>query len=487
MPVRGSALTESRTRDVPADLSMYQPTASFGQRLRQLRVRAGLSQAALAERAGLAVAAVAALERGVRRSPYAQTVGALAEALGLTSEERADLADASGRSVPPGSTVTPRPTVVVPVPPPRLPTPLTSLIGREVEAGTARAILDPSASTVRLLTLVGPGGVGKTRLALAVATRLGGTFNDGVVFVDLAPFRDHRLVPATMCWPLGLREAGVLRRLDGMAVAVELGAARTAMLSPVALLRRLEHRLGLLTGGSADLPERQRTLRNTLVWSYELLDEAERTLFSRLSVFIGGWTLDAAEMVCAGGAVPSADVLDVLGSLTDKSLVQRIGGSIGEPRFGMLETIREYADECLGNSGEARAICELHRDWCLKLVEQDRDLSDFGSAQIKRLDLEQDNLRAALRWSIGCDEAEAGLRLGIGCFSLWYVRGRYAEGREWLGELLGLASSAACLPVHRGRALALAGYLASLEGQTATSDSLLHEGLATAERAGDAH
>jgi non-specific serine/threonine protein kinase len=179
-------------------------------------------------------------------------------------------------------------------------------------------------------------------------------------------------------------------------------------------------------------------------------------------------------------------VLDVLGSLTDKSLVQRIGGSIGEPRFGMLETIREYADECLGNTGEARAICELHRDWCLKLVEQERDLSDFGSAQIKRLDLEQDNLRAALRWSIGCDEAEAGLRLGIGCFSLWYVRGRYAEGRDWFGELLGLASSAACLPVHRGRALALAGYLASLEGQTATADSLLHKGLATAEQADDA-
>src|SRR5258708_16782205 len=112
------------------------------------------------------------------------------------------------------------------------------------------------------------------------------------------------------------------------------------MLSPVALLGRREHGLGLLTGGSADLPERQRTLRNTLVWSYELLDEAERTLFSRLSVFIGGWTLDAAEVVCSGGALPSADVLDVLGSLTDKILVQRMGGSIGEPRVCLVETSR---------------------------------------------------------------------------------------------------------------------------------------------------
>src|SRR5258708_10466704 len=151
----------------------------------------------------------------------------------------------------------------------------------------------------------------------------------------------------------------------------------------------------------------------------------------------------------------------------------------------MLETIREYADECLGNTGEARAICELHRDWCLKLVEQERDLRDFGSAQIKRLDLEQDNLRAALRWSIGCDEAEAGLRLGIGCFSLWYVRGRYAEGRAWFGELLGLASSAACLPMHRGRALALAGYRASLERQPPTADARLPNGHATAGPAGD--
>src|SRR5260370_20705853 len=134
-----------------------------------------------------------------------------------------------------------------------------------------------------------------------------------------------------------------------MPLAIERAAARIRKLSSVALLRRLEHRLGLLTGGSADLPERQRTLRNTLVWSYELLDEAERTLFRRLSVFVGGWTLESAEMVCSGGALPSADVLDVLGSLTDRSLVQRIGGSIGEPPFRMLETIHEYSDELLGN------------------------------------------------------------------------------------------------------------------------------------------
>ncbi len=554
---------------------MHQPTASFGQRLRLLRVRAGLSQAALAERAGLAVAAVAALERGVRRSPYAQTVGALAEALGLTSEERAALADASGRSVPPGSTVTPRPTVVVPVPRPRLPTPLTSLIGREVEAGTARAILDPSASTVRLLTLVGPGGVGKTRLALAVATRLGGTFTDGVVFVDLAPLRDHRLVPATMCWTLGLREAGgqsahdlllahlaerqmllvldnfehllgasallaellagcarlalmvtsrtalnlrgerrfevaplappaadvqsaeevafspavqlfrerasavapdfaldattaaavagVCRRLDGMPLALELAAARIPMLSPAGLLRRLERRLDLLTGGPSDLPERQRTLRDTLAWSYELLDEAERTLFRRLSVFVGGWTLESAEMVCSGEHLPAVDVLNVLGSLTDKSLVQRLGGPIAEPRA---------------------AARRRHVDWYLALAERLAP-ERFDPAQVAILKHEQDNLRAALDWAREHREVALGLRMAGALAGFWWVNGYPREGSAWLDPLLALAEGAEVPTAVRGKALHGAAVLANAQGEYARSKAQLTQSVALFRESGD--
>ena len=576
---------------------MHQPTASFGQRLRQLRVRAGLSQAALAERAGLAVAAVAALERGVRRSPYAQTVGALAEALGLTSEERAAFADASGRSVPPRSTVTPHPTVVVPVPLPRLPTPLTSLIGREVEAGTAQAILDPSASTVRLLTLVGPGGVGKTRLALAVATSLGGAFTDGVVFVDLAPLRDHRLVPATVCWTLGLREAGgqsahdlllahlaerqmllvldnfehllgasallaellagcarlvlmvtsrtalnlrgerrfevaplappaadvqsaekvalspavqlflerasavapdfalhatnaaavagVCRRLDGMPLALELAAARIPMLSPAGLLRRLERRLDLLTGGSADLPERQRTLRNTLEWSYELLDEAERTLFRRLSVFVGGWTLESAEMVCSGENLPSADVLNVLGSLTDKSLVQRMmGGSIGEPRFGMLETIREYGLEQLEACDETAAARQRHLDWYLALAERLAP-ERFDLAQAAILKHEQDNLRAALDWACEHREVALGLRMAGALAGFWWVNGYQREGSAWLDPLLASTEGAEVPTAVRAKALHGAAVLANAQGEYARSKALLTQSAALFRESGD--
>ncbi len=573
---------------------MHQPTDSFGQRLRQLRVRAGLSQAALAERAGLAVAAVAALERGVRRSPYAQTVGALAEALGLTSEERAAFADASSRSVPPRSTVAPHPTVSVPVP--RLPTPLTSLIGREVEAAAARALLDPSASTVRLLTLVGPGGVGKTRLALAVATSLGGAFADGVVFVDLAPLRDHRLVPATMCWTLGLREAGgqsahdllmahlaerqmllvldnfehllgaraflaellagcprlalivtsrtalnlggerrfrvaplvppaadvqspeqvalstavqlfherasavapdfaldasnaaavagVCRRLDGMPLALELAAARIRTLSPVALLRRLEHRLGLLTGGAADLPERQRTLRNTLEWSYELLDDAERTLFRRLSVFVGGYTLEATETVCWGDDLAAQDILEVVSALVDNSLVRGVDSGDDELRFEMLETVREYGLEQLEACGETAAARRRHFDWYLKLAERVAP-ARFERAQAAILKQEQDNLRAALDWASEHREVAMGLRLAGALAGFWWVSGYPREGCAWLDPLLALAEGAEVPGPVRAKALHGAAVLANAQGDYARSKAQLKQSEALFRESGD--
>ncbi|HET6316806.1 MAG TPA: helix-turn-helix domain-containing protein, partial [Chloroflexota bacterium] len=201
--------------------SLEQPKPSFGSLLRTLRLRARLTQELLAERAGVSVATIAALEEGLRRRPYPNTVAALAEALGLSAEERAALqavVPLRGQpEAPPTSTPTarrqtpppePPPDVVRSMPPVSIPRPPTPLIGRETDVAAAAARLDPVASGVRLLTFVGPGGVGKSRLAMAVAARLVAAYADGVVFVDLAPLHDHRLVPATIAHALQVRESG---------------------------------------------------------------------------------------------------------------------------------------------------------------------------------------------------------------------------------------------------------------------------------------
>jgi len=380
--------------------------------------RAGLSQAELAERANLSPAAVTTLERGVRSLPYPRTVQALSEALGLSAAEHADLVAAahrSARSRQPPASVLDEPLTQATLP---LPVWLTSFVGRELEVEAVRSRLAPDEAAERLLTLVGPGGVGKTRLAVAAAAALGPAYPDGIVFVDLAPFQDARLVPASIARALGLRESGgrsareqlleylrqrrvllvldnfehlleaaplvpellrqcphvavlvtsrsalhtqgeqrfvvaplatssaeartaeqtistspaaqlfvdraqavaadfavneqhapviaeICRRLDGIPLAIELAAARAGLLRPDALLRRLERRLPLLTGGARDLPARQQTLRKTLAWSHDLLDPGAQVLFRRLAVFAGGWTLEAAEAVCADAERPA--------------------------------------------------------------------------------------------------------------------------------------------------------------------------------------
>jgi predicted ATPase len=438
-----------------------------------------------------------------------------------------------------------------------LPAELSSRVGREEEL----VQLTRRLATTRLLTLVGPGGVGKTRLALGVAANQAGAYADGVVFVDLAPLRDPHLVPATIARSLKVGESGsrsarelllaflrgrqlllvldnfehllgaapvvtellhacpqvavlvtsrtalrvrgeqrfmvpplatpaaeatvtdqdfaawpavrlfveraqavaaefalsgtnapavatICRRLDGLPLAIELAAARVPMLPPEALLRRLDRRLSVLTGGALDLPERQQTLRATLAWSYELLAPGDQVLFRRLAVFAGGWTLEAAEAMYADSEMPAHEVLDHLHSLLDHSLVRRLGEADNEPRYGMLETIREYALEQLEAATEANMMRERHLTWCLAYAESTESELRGPRQQhvLARLELEHDNMRSALSWSLlrpptDAHHPETALRLGGALARFWSVRGYIAEGNAWLERVVNAANT----------------------------------------------
>ncbi|HEX5849945.1 MAG TPA: hypothetical protein VFY59_12185, partial [Rubrobacter sp.] len=252
---------------------------------------------------------------------------------------------------------------------------------------------------------------------------------------------------------LDAREAPVVAeiclRLDGLPLAIELAAARVKLLPPEALLARLEKRLPFLAGGPRDLPARQRTLGDTIRWSYDLLDEDEQRLFRRLSVFDGGCILPAIESVCGpGGGGPG--VLDDVTSLIDNNLLRRVEDEAGMVRLAMLETIREYALDRLRECGEEHAVRRVHASYFLALAEEANPHLTTAE-QMRWLDLletEHNNLRAALRWSLQNEDVETTLRLAGALWRFWYVRGHLGEGKRWLDLALDLEAGDSALRVR---------------------------------------
>lgn len=283
----------------------------------------------------------------------------------------------------------------------------------------------------------------------------------------------------------------ICARLDGIPLAIELAAARVRMLSVDQIAARLDDRFRLLTGGSRAGMPRQRTLRALVDWSYGLLQETERMLFRRLSIFAGGWTLEAAETICAVPSGPAGDdglqpydVLDLLMQLVDKSLVIA-DEQAGQERYRMLETIREYARERLAEADETRVVHERHHEWFMGLAEEAAP-ERYDTEGLASLGHEYDNLRAALRWAIDSGESERALRLAGGLWSFWSVRGFYTEGRAWLREVLALdAGGPGEGSRARARALQAAGHLANCQGDYSAAADLLEESRTISEALDD--
>ena len=277
---------------------------------------------------------------------------------------------------------------------------------------------------------------------------------------------------------------GICRRLEGLPLAIELAAAWINVLPPAVLLDRLGKRLLLLTGGSRDLPPRQRTMRDAIAWSYDLLTEEEQTIFRRLAVFAGGWTLEAAEVVSGG---EDFNILAGVETLVRASMVQTTEQPHGERRLGMLETLREFAWEQLVHHGDADETCRRHARYYVALAQAEgANLAAAAPGEcLARLEVEQPNLRAALVWLRDRNEHELGLQLAESLASFWHVRSANAEGRWWLETFLTVSSPGQPSPAIRISALRWAGELAGLQGDAATAETHLTESLTLAREVGD--
>ncbi|MDX6647933.1 MAG: hypothetical protein QOK40_3660 [Miltoncostaeaceae bacterium] len=279
--------------------------------------------------------------------------------------------------------------------------------------------------------------------------------------------------------------AAIAARLDGLPLAIELAAAWARVLTPAAIRARLDRPLDLLVRGAPDLPARQRTLRDTIAWSHDLLEEAPRRLFRRLAAFPGAFGLEAVDAVATLEGEPAADHLPDLGALVEASLVRReSGGVAGEPRFAMLATVREFALERLEATGESEAARRAHAGWCLRLAERAGGglRSASGQEWLERLEQDTESLRGALRFALGGDPALA-LQLGTILWRFWYVRGHVSEGRRWLGAALAAAPDGPA-PL-RARALAGLGVLAFYQGDFDAAAEHGADAVATADAAGD--
>ncbi len=485
--------------------------------------------------------------------------------------------------------------------PHNLPVQPTPFLGRQQEVASVCALL--SHPEVRLLTLTGLGGVGKTRLSLQVAAELADQFADGVWFVPLASLSDADLVVPIIIQALSISEAGgqpllgllkaalkdkhllllldnfeqvvqaavviaellaacphlmiivtsrvvlhvqaerefvvpplsvpnskrlpdlgtlsqyeavalfieraqavkpdftvtnanapavagICARLDGLPLAIELAAARAKYFPPQALLARLEQGLSVLSGGARDLPARQQTFRGAIAWSYDLLTPEEQQLFRRLAVFVDGCTWQAAEAVCTAAGGFQGDILEGVMSLVDKSLLRQQESAEGEPRFWMLQLLREFGLETLASTGETKLTSQAHAAYYLALAEEAApELRGPKQATwLERLEREHDNLRAALGWSLERDGAgssrEMALRLGGALWEFWRVRGLYSEGRTFLERAL--AGSEGVAASVRAKALSAAADLALVQSDDDWAEALSQESLVLYREVGDA-